>query len=273
MKTRIGVVDFLNARPLVYGLDKERGVELVHDRPARLAAALRRGDLDVALVSSIECFRTPELRIVPEIGICSEGPVKSVKLFLRKPLEQVERVALDAGSRTGQALVKMVFTEFLQRPAVTMREIEPTLDPAKADADAVLLIGDTALRARPGNLEPLDLGWFWTDRTGLPFVYAVWACRRGKVSEDLLAMLLRARDRGLLERSRIAATAAGDLDLAVSGLTQYLTRNLRYQLGEREIKGLERFRDIGAQHGLCNRHDVPFLKVRMHALSASASRA
>ena len=266
MKIRIGCVDFVNARPLVHGLDKERGVELVLDRPARLAQALRRGELDVALVSSIECFRTPALQIVPEIGICSEGPVRSVKLFLKKPLEQVERVALDAGSRTAAALARMVFVEFLQRPGVGTREIEPTLEPAKVDADAVLLIGDPALRAKPGNLESLDLGWFWTDRTGLPFVYAVWACRRGKVSEDVLALLLRARDRGLLERSRIAAAAAAELDLPVAGLTQYLTRNLRYQLGEREIKGLERFRDIGVTHNLCNRHDVPFLKVRMHAL-------
>ena len=266
MKIRIGCVDFVNARPLVHGLDKERGVELVLDRPARLAQALRRGELDVALVSSIECFRTPALQIVPEIGICSEGPVRSVKLFLKKPLELVERVALDAGSRTAAALARMVFVEFLQRPGVGTREIEPTLEPAKVDADAVLLIGDPALRAKPGNLESLDLGWFWTDRTGLPFVYAVWACRRGKVSEDVLALLLRARDRGLLERSRIAAAAAAELDLPVAGLTQYLTRNLRYQLGEREIKGLERFRDIGVTHNMCNRHDVPFLKVRMHAL-------
>jgi len=266
MRIRIGVVDFLNARPLVHGLDKERGVELVRDRPSRLVQSLRRGELDVALVSSIECFRSPELRIVPEIGICSEGPVKSVKLFLKKPLAMVERVALDAGSRTGAALAKMVFAEFLQKPGVATHEIEPTFEPARADGDAVLLIGDAALRAKPGPLEQLDLGWFWTDRTGLPFVYAVWACKRGKLNEDLLGLLLRARDRGLMERSKIAAAAADELDLPVSGLTQYLTRNLRYQLGEREIKGLERFRDIGAQHGMCNRHDVPFLKVRMHAL-------
>ncbi len=268
MKVRIGVVDFVNARPLVHGLDRERGVELVYDRPSRLAQSLRRGELDVALVSSIECFRSPELRVVPEIGICSEGPVRSVKLFLRKPLEQVERIACDAGSRSGAALARLVFVEFLQRPGVSTFEIEPTLEPASVDADAVLLVGDPALRAKPGStsLEPLDLGWFWTDRTGLPFVYAVWASRRGKVSEELLALLLRARDRGLMERSKIAAAAAGELELPVAGLAQYLTRNLRYQLGEREIKGLERFRDLAAQHGMCNRHDVPFLKVRMHAL-------
>jgi chorismate dehydratase len=266
MKIRIGVVDFLNARPLVHGLDKERGVELVRDRPSRLVQSLRKGEVDVALVSSIECFRSPELKIVPEIGVCSEGPVKSVKLFLKKPLEQVERVALDAGSRTAAALTKMVFLEFLQRPGVAFSEVEPTLEPSKVDADAVLLIGDAALRAKPGSLEPLDLGWFWSDRTGMPFVYAVWACRKAKVDEDVLALLLRARDRGLLERSRIAAAAADELGLPVSGLTQYLTRNLRYQLGEREIKGLERFRDVGVQHGLCNRCDVPFLQVRMHAL-------
>ncbi len=265
-KIRIGVVDFVNARPLVWGLDKERGVELFRDRPAALAHALRKGDLDVALVSSIEVFRSPELKVLPEIGICSEGPVKSVKLFLKKPLEQVERVALDSGSRTGAALVKMVFAEFLQKPGVVSIEIEPTLEPAKVDADAVLLIGDPALKAKPGALEPLDLGWFWTDRTGMPFVYAVWACRQPKVLDLALPYLMRARDRGLLERSKIAALAAEELDLPIAGLQQYLTRNLRYQLGEREIKGLERFRDIGVTHGLCNRHDVPFLQVRIQAL-------
>ncbi|MSR45564.1 MAG: hypothetical protein EXS13_00590 [Planctomycetes bacterium] len=264
-KIRIGVVDFVNARPLIHGLDKERGVELIRDRPAALQHALRKGDLDVALISSIEAFRTPEVRILPEIGICSEGPVKSVKLFLKKPLEQVERVALDAGSRTGAALVKMVFAEFLLKPGVETREIEPTLEPAKVDADAVLLIGDAALKAKAGALEPVDLGWFWSDRTGMPFVYAVWACRKPKDCEMVLPLLLRARDRGLLERSKIAEKAAADLDLPVAGIAQYLTRNLRYHLGEREIKGLERFRDIGVTHGLCNLHDVPFAQARLHA--------
>jgi chorismate dehydratase len=267
MKIRIGVVDFVNSRPLVHGLDREHGVELVTDRPGRLAQALRRGELDVALVSSIECFRTPALRIVPEIGIGSEGPVKSVKLVLRRPLEEVRSVALDAGSRSAAALAQLVFLEFLQRPAMRFFETEPTLDPSQVDADAVLLIGDAALRANAGELEPLDLGWFWSDRTGMPFVYAVWACRKGKIDEaSVVPMLLRARDRGLLERSKIAAAAARDLDLPVAGLTQYLTRNLRYQLGEREIKGLERFRDLCADRGLCNRHDVPFLRARVHAL-------
>ncbi len=264
-KLRIGVVDFVNARPLVHGLDRERGVELFRGRPAQLQQLLRKGDLDVALVSSIEAFRAPELKILPEIAICSEGPVKSVKLFLKKPLEQVERVALDAGSRTGAALVKMVFAEFLLKPGVVAVEVEPSLEPAKVDADAVLLIGDPALKAKAGALEPLDLGWFWTDRTGMPFVYAVWAARKPKLLDTAMPLLLRARDRGLLERSKIAAVAAEELSLPVAGLTQYLTRNLRYQLGEREIKGLERFRDIGVTHGLCNRHDVPFATVKLQA--------
>jgi predicted solute-binding protein len=84
--------------------------------------------------------------------------------------------------------------------------------------------------------------------------------------DAVIPLLMRARDRGLLERSKIAHTAAGELDLPVAGLTQYLTRNLRYHLGEREIKGLERFRDIGATHGLCNRHDVPFLTARVQTV-------
>jgi predicted solute-binding protein len=100
----------------------------------------------------------------------------------------------------------------------------------------------------------------------MPFVYAVWACRKGKAMDAVIPLLMRARDRGLLERSKIAAVAAGELDLPVAGLNQYLTRNLRYHLGEREIKGLERFRDIGATHHLCNRHDVPFLTARVQTV-------
>ena len=262
-KIRIGVVDFLNSRPLVHGLDRERGVKLIYDVPAALSEKLKKGELDVALISTIECFRNPDFRILPEIGVCSEGAIKSIKLYARGPLERARRVALDRGSRSAATLTRITYLEFFQQLETTFFEIPPTLDPQSVDADAVLLIGDTALTADPGELTPTDLGALWTERTGLPFVYAVWACHKSTPTERVMPMLLRARERGLPQRPVLAQQAAKELGLPAAGLTQYLTKNLRYQLGEREIKGLERYRDIASEHGLCNRHDVPFTGARV----------
>ena len=265
-KTRIGVVEYLNARPLIRGLDEESNLRLVAKKPAQLSTMLRTGKLDVALVSSIECFREPDFRILPEMGICSEGAIKSVKLYLRKAPEDVRRVALDPASRSAATLTRLVFAEFFQNLEVEYFETRKPHNPAAVDADAVLLIGDPALSTRPDDLETIDLGALWTERTGLPFVYAVWTCLEPTPAEAFLSQLLKARDRGLLERPRIAQDAAKELGLPAAGLVQYLTRNLRYELGEREIKGLERFRDIAFEHQLCNRHDVPFVGTRVQAV-------
>lgn len=262
-KYRIGVVDFLNAAPLVNGLDRERGLELVYDVPSALSDQLAKGKLDVALVSTVECFRNENFRILPEIGICSEGPIKSIKLYSRGRPEDAERVALDRGSRSAAVMTRITYLEFFQQPDVQFFEIEATRTPEDVDADAVLLIGDTALKADPGSLQSTDLGALWTDRTGLPFVYAVWVCHKDLRTERILPMLMRARDRGLPDRPRLAQTAARQLDLPAARLTQYLCKNLSYNLGEREIKGLERFRDIASEHGLCSRHDVPFTGARV----------
>jgi chorismate dehydratase len=265
-KTRIGVVDYLNARPLTFGLEREPGVRLVPDTPAALARGLRKGNLDVALISTIECFRNPDFRILPEIGVCSEGPIKSIKIFSRGAPEEARRVALDSSSRSAATLTRLIYLEFFERQDTEFFEIAPTLDPETVEADAVLLIGDPALQAEPGSLEVTDLGALWTDRTGLPFVYAVWACRQDLAVDDVLPMLMKARDRGLPERPRIAIEAAKELGLPAAGLRQYLTKNLRYQLGEREIKGLERFRDLAHEHELCNKHDVPFVGARVQTV-------
>ena len=266
-KIKIGVVDYLNALPLTYGLERERGVQIVRAAPSVLAAKMRKGQIDVGLMSSIECFRNPDLQILPEVGVCSEGAVKSIKLYLRDEPQNVQRVALDSSSCTAAVLTKIVFQEFYENLEADYHEIRPDVDPEEVeDAEAVLLIGDRALQARPGSMTTIDLGALWTERTGLPFVYAMWMCRQGTKIDNLLPLLLRARDRGLPERPRMAQKAAKELKLPAAGLSQYLSKNLRYQLGEREIKGLERFRDLAAQFELCDRRDVPFLRVRMQTV-------
>jgi chorismate dehydratase len=92
---RLGVVSYLNAEPLVYGLEKEPGYELVRDVPSRVAERLHAGDVHLGMIPSIEYARG-DYAVVPGVAITSRGPVRSVRLVLRRPLERVERVALDS---------------------------------------------------------------------------------------------------------------------------------------------------------------------------------
>src|SRR5262249_24993231 len=149
------------------------------DLPSRLADQLAAGMLDVALIPVIEYFRGGHYTIVPDVAIATHGPVLSVTLFSRVPWAQIRRVALDEGSRTSAALAPVLLRHrYRVQPEVAPLPIDA--DAEAVDADAVLLIGDRAMRAcLPGFRFAYDLGQEWLDWTGLPFVYAVWAVRPG----------------------------------------------------------------------------------------------
>src|SRR5262249_13870780 len=149
MILRIGTVPYLNAEPLVAALhDRERfpNVLLRSLVPSRLLAALLEGDLDAALVSAAGVLPERGLRILPAGCVAARGEVRSIRVFSRVPLEQVRCLALDASSRSGVALARLVFRcRYDADPdCVTM---PPDLDAMLARADAAVLIGDPALRA------------------------------------------------------------------------------------------------------------------------------
>ncbi len=248
---RIGTVPFLNAAPLTFGLDADPLVRLVRLAPAPLSAALARGELDAALVPSAAFLGTKGLSLLEGAAVSSDGPVRSVRLFLRVPVERVRRVALDRGSVTSAALVRI-----LLRRAYDLR---PEYAPAPAsleslrDADAALVIGDAALvaerEAARRGIGSLDLGSLWRESAGLPFVYALFAVAPG-APRSVFPVLERARERGLRSIPAIAQAAAGPLSIDAGSLESYLTRNIRYSLGERELKGLHHFRDALVEEGL-----------------------
>src|SRR5260221_8991740 len=177
---RVGAVNYLNTKPLIHDLPAiAPDVELSLAVPSRLAVQLAEGELDVALIPAIEYFRAGTYTIVPDISIASRGPVLSVTLFSRVPWPKIRRVALDEGSRTSAALTQIICTK---RYGIKPERIQLPMDrdAENADADAVLLIGDRAMRAcLPGFAHAYDLGQEWHDWTGLPFVYAFWAVRPG----------------------------------------------------------------------------------------------
>jgi chorismate dehydratase len=246
-KIRIGAVNYLNTKPLIFGLERiAPWAELVLDLPSRLADDLAAGKLDVALIPSVEFFQDPGYTIVSDACIGCRGPVWSVKLFSRTPIDQIRRLALDEGSRTSAALVRILLKErFGLEPQYEPLPIGST--PADSSADALLLIGDRAMRAPAGRfVEVWDLGDEWCRWAELPFVFAMWTARSGADWGDVgLAAVERAlseaRDLGLANLEAIAAKEAAPLGLSRPECVSYLRDSLYFYLGPRELRGLELF--------------------------------
>jgi chorismate dehydratase len=250
--TRLGAVDYLNARPLVYGLELRSDLFAVRfDVPSKCAALLHEGSIDVGMIPSIEYVRgRSEYLIAPDIGIISDGPVASVALFSPQPIDCVRSIAVDTSSRTSTALVRVLCIElFGIDPELT--PMPPSLDGMLERCDAALLIGDRALYLdhEAVGLSKVDLGERWTTLTGLPFVWAFWAGRPGALSPAAVAALLEARTAGVAAAESIADAYCGGPERAALGLA-YLRDNIRYTLDERARAGLLRYYELAEKHEL-----------------------
>lgn len=237
---RVGSVPYLNAVPLTRGLEEQ----VIFVPPSQLAAMLRRDELDAALVSVTEVLFSDRYDVLDGIAVASLGEVKSVLLAHRRPLEEVTEVAYDPASLTSVYLLQVLLAERGLRPRLT------PLDAAEPGSlpDYTLLIGDRALdfvRAQPQH-ETWDLGAAWFELTGLPFVYAVWALRRGVENEMLRRQLREAKDFGLETLDTIIANhPAYDYEFR----KDYLGWHIHYHLGADEKRGLARFLDLLRKHG------------------------
>lgn len=264
MRVRLGVVSYLNTRPLVEMLRtgaNDRDFELIYDVPSRCAERLHRGETDVALIPTAEIGRGHDAyRIVPNVGIISNGPVGSVLIVLNKEPQEIQTLALDRGSRTSVVLAQIVLArQFGCRPQVFFHP--PDIDAMLKCADAALLIGDSALTLPRKRYRILDLGEIWTQMTGLPFVYACWTGRPDALTPYHIAKLIEAKEKGKLLIPNIAKDYAAETrTLSPAFYAEYLTRNILYDLGAPELKGLRRFYAYGVELGLMDK--IPDIRVR-----------
>jgi chorismate dehydratase len=243
---RLGRISYVNMAPIFFGL--EAGVEEVAGVPTELNERLLTGEIDLAPISSIEYGRHAEsLRILPRLCVSSEGAVDSIQLVSRAPLEHVRSIAVTPESATSAVLVRVLLPEAEQ---VALEE----------DADATLLIGDAALKSMFEDPTPhYDLGRLWLERTGLPMVYAVFACRDpvpdgiAELEPAFLAALRRNRD----EPERFAREASDRYGYPPGFLARYFEK-LRYRFGPRERAGLLSFFELAVDAGELER--VPELR-------------
>ena len=239
---RLGRISYVNMAPVFYRVDAE--LEEVQGVPTELNRMLVSGELDAAPISSIEYARNAErLRLLPRLCVASEGAVDSIQLVTRAPLEQVRVVAVTPESATSVVLTSVLLPEAEHAPLEAYES---------GEAEAKLLIGDAALKSAFEDPTPhYDLGRLWLERTGLPMVFAVWACSEpladglAELEDALVSSLRIAR----AEPQQLAYEASERYGYPPGFLARYFEK-LRYRFGPRERAGLYTFLELARDAGL-----------------------
>ena len=239
-KIRVGIVNYLNTKPLLVGLRKlqEAGqIELIEDYPAHIATLLAKKGIDLGLVPVAALPSIPDHSIVDSYCIATNGEVGSVCLFSQQPIEQVTRVVLDYQSRTSVQLARLLFKQFWKKevefiPAINERYIDEI-----KGATAGIIIGDRALEARPHFPYIYDLGVAWKTFTNLPFVFAVWASVV-PLSNEFISLFDEANRVGLTQLKEVVAA---NQQATKYDLYQYYTTNIDYQLSAEKEKAIRLF--------------------------------
>lgn len=246
----IGAVSYLNTKPLIAGLLNDPGQhELTLDLPSRLADRLASGELDVALIPVIEAIQNPEYTIVSDTCIACRGPVWSVKLMSRVELSAIRTLALDEGSRTSQALTRILLAnKFHVRPECEILRIED--DWKQTRCDAALIIGDRAMNADDDSFQAFDLGQEWFEWTGHPFVFAVWAARPTADHPALHRALNDSYEVGRSQLSELAVAATETYSLSEADAFRYIDHYIHYRLGNDEKRGMELYFQYAHELGL-----------------------
>jgi chorismate dehydratase len=256
---RIGAVSFLNTVPLIEGLQDRPGIDLQRDLPSRLADLLFDGRIDVGLIPVVEYLRGVGTELAAGVCIASHGAVRTVKVFSRVPLEEATSVAVDRGSRSSVALLRVLLAELHDRHP-DLHVVEPRPENLFHQHSTALVIGDRAEQISTDGLHVYDLGQMWHDLTGLPFVFAAWVLgpHLAPVELDerrraLIRELGEARDRGLAQLPELAEREAKLRGADAADILDYWTHSIHYRLGDEELEGLRRFADLAADHDLVPR--------------------
>jgi chorismate dehydratase len=273
---RIGCVKYLNARPLIHGWPGA----VDFDHPAALCRKLEHGDLDVALVSSLEYLRRPIYRIVDNVSISAHAAVYSVIVAHNENLSRVEEIEVDPASETSVALLRCLLSHRGLHPRLRLRNtdlesvrpaelhsaesatargsVEAQTAPTAFGAGRTgqrpvfrLLIGDQAIRFRAEHGERYhywDLAETWAQITSLPFVFALWLIRPEiNNAKEIAGALRQLRDRNLGKLDDLVSTQS---EVSPAFCRKYYREHLSFDLGEPEKAGLREF------HRRCLRNKI-----------------
>ncbi len=254
-RLRISAISFLNTAPLMWDFDhgERRGdFDIDYTLPSGCAEALRTAAADIGIVPVVAYSFIPDLRIIPNVAIASKGPVRSILLVCKVPIEDVRTVAADTSSRTSVALARVLLRRWYGGGR-KFTALPPDLDLMLAEYDAALIIGDPALTVDRSRYICYDLAEEWRRHTGKPFVFAFWAVRVGAAEQsplDLAAIFQQSRDNGLHHVDMLAREWAPRVRMSEAEIKTYLTENIDYSLNDDNLAGMELFFRYAVDYGL-----------------------
>ena len=247
---KVCAVSYLNTSPLVWGMlhGAQRGAfDLEFRIPSACAHEVATGAADIGIIPSIE-LNSHDYGRVRGLGIASRGAVRSILLVSSKPFDEMQTLAADISSRTSVALARIILSRrYGAAPRVV--PFAPDLQAMLAAADAALIIGDPALHLNPETLDGhvLDLGAAWTDMTGLPMVFAIWAGRKAVITPEVEAVFRSSYDFGRTHLDDIIRVESAKRRILPALAREYLTRHIVSELGPADYCGLELFLDYARQ--------------------------
>ena len=245
---RLGVVNFLNATPLIDGIASLKGVKLIPKVPSELIGCLERNEVDIALASSIDYQRSKkQLKVLPVGVLSSDGETLTVKLCSKRPFEDIKEVHCDVDSHTSIALMQIVLqTKYGVTPKVVACDVRALNSNQEDWPDSVLMIGDKVVTSSTEDVfeYALDLGYEWQEQTGLPFVFATWfgtsdvSCELVRKARIVLDRQRRCNTNRIEQVVSAHAPIRGwDLDTA----HRYLTEHIQYTFTDAHKEALELF--------------------------------
>lgn len=235
---KIGVVNYLNTQPLLFGIEKERAnlnIELVKDYPAKIGEMLLNNTIDIGLVPVALLPKLSQATIIGDYCIAATQAVASVCIFSEKPLSELKTILLDYQSKTSVALTKILIekywkldVEFVAADSNFIQNINNTT--------GALVIGDRALQLRNKMPFTYDLAEAWINFTKLPFVFAAWVANK-PISQNFITAFNQANSLGFnLLPEIVAANKYPHYNLFT-----YYTQNISYVFNEEKKKGLSKF--------------------------------
>ena len=238
-KIKVAAVNYLNTKPLLYGIKRHpvsEQIELIEDYPAKIAEMLLNGLVDVALVPVAIIPQMKEYYIITDFCIASNGPVASVGLFSEVPVEKIEKVYLDYQSRTSVILAKILLKEYWKREVKFIDATSEEFRKKIVDTTAGVIIGDRALEQRLKSKHIYDLGEAWKNYTGLPFVFAAWISNK-KLSPEFVTQFNEANALGVQHIDEVIA----ENSYTIIDLRKYYAEYISYKLDEEKKRAMKIF--------------------------------
>jgi chorismate dehydratase len=244
-KIRVGIVNYLNTKPLLYGLERppvNEIIELVGDYPSRLSEMLKAGEIDIGLIPVATLPELASYHIIGDYCIGTEGEIASVALFSEVPMHEIKKVYLDYQSRSSVALLKYLMQESWGINPELIESSDESYRTKIKDTTAGLVIGDRAFEQRKISTFIYDLGSEWRSITGLPFVFAAWVSTK-ELAEEFVRIFNEANALGLNHIPEIIAANPFQL----FDMKKYYTMHLSYRLDDKKRKGMSRFLQVIAE--------------------------